>query len=150
MLVLADSNVLLRAAKAEDPHRAPAVEALSQLRVKGHHPALVPQCCYEYYVVATRPVERNGLGLKPEQAARDVADHVRLFRLLRDERTVFDAWADLVARHGVRGKAAHGARLVAAMRRHRVTHLLTFNVADFSRYAGEITILNPQNAAASL
>ncbi|HEX6985237.1 MAG TPA: PIN domain-containing protein [Planctomycetaceae bacterium] len=149
MLVLVDSNVLLRAANSEALDFLPAVSALSRLREKGHQPALVPQCCYEYYVVATRPVERNGLGLEPEQAASDIADHLKLFRLLRDERAVFDAWKALVAEYVVRGKAAHDARLVAAMRRHRVGRLLTFNVADFSRYAGEITILDPRDVAAA-
>ena len=40
------------------------------------------------------------------------------------------------------GKNAHDARLVAAMRVHGVTHLLTFNDQDFARYTG-ITVLTP-------
>jgi predicted nucleic acid-binding protein len=37
----------------------------------------------------------------------------------------------------------HDARIVAAMLSHRVTHLLTFNTADFKRYT-EITTINPR------
>lgn len=39
----------------------------------------------------------------------------------------------------MKGKNAHDARLVAAMVRHGLTHILTFNAQDFSRYRG-ITI----------
>jgi predicted nucleic acid-binding protein len=34
----------------------------------------------------------------------------------------------------VSGKQAHDARIVAAMKVHGVTHLLTFNTDDFKRY----------------
>lgn len=147
MLVLADTNILLRAAKPDHSEHAPTLAALARLRGGGYEPVIVPQCCYEYYVVATRPVERNGLGLDPAEAEADLATCLRLFRLLKDERAVFDAWRNVVAGYLVRGKAAHDARLIAAMRRQQVTHLLTFNSADFSRYAGEITIVDPRRAA---
>jgi hypothetical protein len=42
----------------------------------------------------------------------------------------------------VGSKVAHDAKLVAAMVRHQVTHLLTFNVDDFARFA-EITAITP-------
>jgi predicted nucleic acid-binding protein len=43
---------------------------------------------------------------------------------------------------GVQGKQAHDARLVAAMKRHSINQILTFNTADFARYA-EITAISP-------
>jgi predicted nucleic acid-binding protein len=46
------------------------------------------------------------------------------------------------------GKSTHDARLVAAMRVHQVTHILTFNIQDFTRYPG-INILSPQAIAES-
>jgi hypothetical protein len=45
------------------------------------------------------------------------------------------------------GKPAHDARLVAAMERHGLTHLLTFNLVDFQRYAG-LELLDPHQVAA--
>jgi predicted nucleic acid-binding protein len=44
--------------------------------------------------------------------------------------------------HGVSGKKAHDARLVAAMTVNGITHILTFNADDFTRYTG-ITVLHP-------
>jgi predicted nucleic acid-binding protein len=49
----------------------------------------------------------------------------------------------LVSKHEVKGKEVHDARIVAAMLAHRVTHLLTFNTADFKRYT-EIAAINPR------
>jgi predicted nucleic acid-binding protein len=43
--------------------------------------------------------------------------------------------------HEASGKASHDARLVAAMKVHGITHVLTFNVDDFKRY--EISVLHP-------
>ena len=42
---------------------------------------------------------------------------------------------------------AHDARLVAAMVRHSISHLLTFNEQDFARY-NEIAVIVPSAAAA--
>ena len=60
---------------------------------------------------------------------RDLDQLQKQFLFLRDERAVFEHWHDLVSQHEVRGKNAHDARLVAAMRRHGLTHLLTNNHA---------------------
>ncbi len=64
------------------------------------------------------------------------------FTLLRDERGVYSRWYDLVVSRHVQGKQAHDARLVAAMERHNVKHLLTFNRADFARFSS-IVVLSP-------
>jgi predicted nucleic acid-binding protein len=63
--------------------------------------------------------------------------------LLPDGPPVYAAWRDLVAAHSVSGKQVHDARLVAAMMVHGVTHLLTLNTADFTRYR-EITAVHPR------
>lgn len=41
------------------------------------------------------------------------------------------------------GKSAHDARIAALMLAHGVTHLLTLNPTDFTRYNG-ITPVTPQ------
>ena len=66
---------------------------------------------------------------------------------MRDERSVFEFWQELVTQHSVKGKQVHDARLVAAMLRHGISHLLTFNVAHFARYS-EITVIEPHLTAA--
>ena len=92
----------------------------------------------------------NGpLGIELKQPLfLDISDWIDIFTLLRDERQVFRFWRELVSQHDVRGKNAHDARLVAAMLRHGVNEILTFNTADFARYPG-ITVLDPHAIPAS-
>ena len=97
---------------------------------------------YEYWVVATRPVNVNGLGMDTGDVEQALENWATLFKLLRDERGVFGYWRDLVSAHQVKGKNAHDARLVAAMQRHRVTTLVTFNTPDFARFTG-INVFSP-------
>ena len=148
MLVLVDTNVLLRTAKPDDSDHAVALEALSHLTAHGHEPAFVPQSAFEYYVVATRPIAQNGLGLDPVDAIRDLDELLRLYRFMRGDGEVFEEWKELVKTHSVRGKTAHDARLVAAMRHHGISDLLTFNVSDFRRYEPNIQSHDPRNMTA--
>lgn len=57
---------------------------------------------------------------------------------------ILPEWERLVVQYRVSGKQAHDARLVAAMRVHNLTHLLTFNTGDFKRFTA-ITAINPQS-----
>lgn len=80
------------------------------------------------------------------EARQSLDDAKEAFRLLRDERAVYERWERLVVDYDVGGKSAHDARLVAAMQRHGVSHLLTFNGQDFARFTN-ITVVDPANAA---
>jgi predicted nucleic acid-binding protein len=71
-----------------------------------------------------------------------LADHKELFPPLRDERGILERWEDLVNAYQVYGKSAHDARIVAAMLRHGLTQLLTFNDRDFARFT-EMTVVIP-------
>lgn len=150
MLVLVDTNVLLRVVEPRHPHHAEAAQSLRTLRSDGHDLCLVPQFHYEFRVVATRPVAQNGLGMTTAEAEAELGKlGTPLSRLLRDERAIYDRWRGLIGKHHVEGKQAHDARLVAAMERHGLTNLLTFNVNDFKNYAG-IRLLEPASVARSL
>jgi hypothetical protein len=48
----------------------------------------------------------------------------------------------LVSSHAVQGVAVHDARLVAVMITESITHVLTLNPGDFSRYT-QITTVTP-------
>ena len=59
------------------------------------------------------------------------------FSLLPDSADVYREWRQLALEYEVSGVQVHDARLVASMIVHNVTHILTFNVTDFERYADE-------------
>lgn len=142
MRVLLDTNILCRLAEKGHPQHAAADKAVDKLAVEAHELCLVPQVIYEYWVVVTRPASGKGLGMTTKAAGKAIEMWLDLFTLLRDERGIFPNWHELVLRYEVQGKNAHDARIVAAMRRHGLTHLLTFNTADFNRYSG-IELLDP-------
>lgn len=146
MSVLLDTNILLRLADRGSPHHEAARRAVERLAELGLTCVLVPQVLYEYWVVATRPSENNGLGLSAGLASQAVHGWTDLFSLLLDERGVFSRWQVLTLRYDVKGKSAHDARLVAAMLRHGISHLLTFNKPDFNRYT-EIVVWTPDRVA---
>lgn len=142
MTVLIDTNVLLRVANVASPNHVTASDALVSLAQSDVELTLVPQVIYEFWAVATRPVAVNGLGMDAALAECSVEQLLRRFRLLRDERGVFAHWRELVIAHDFKGKNAHDARLVAAMQRHGLTRLLTFNKPDFARFAA-IEVFTP-------
>ena len=71
----------------------------------------------------------------------------RFFTLVTDTAEAFVQWERLVIQHEVSGKKTHDARLVAAMIVHGLTHILTFNVEDFTRYH-DIRALHPEHVLA--
>jgi len=147
MRILVDTSPIVRISDPKDRHHRIAIDALGHLEEAGHELRLVPQNLYEYWVVATRQVKNNGLGFSSGQVDGYLQSFTALFPLLKDERTIFEHWRKLVTEHEVHGKPAHDTRLVAAMQRHGITHLLTFNDADFRRY-NAITVMVPQEVAA--
>ncbi len=142
MTVVIDANVLLRFADPTAAQHPTAVTALSALRAQGESLRTIPQSLYEFWVVATRPVAANGLGLSVVECEQALARIEAIFPLLSDPPALFAEWRTLVVAHACHGKVAHDARYVAALRGLGLTHLLTFNVADFARFTG-ITVLDP-------
>jgi hypothetical protein len=61
--VLVDTNALLRTLQVRHPQHEVITRALELLAEQGRHLHVVPQNLVELWVVATRPVEQNGLGL---------------------------------------------------------------------------------------
>lgn len=115
---------------------------MTTLRKRRDKLCLVPQNLIEYWAVATRPAEANGLDLRPDETAHEVRKFKTYFHFFNDGPDIFQEWERLVLKHQVIGKNVHDARLVAAMLEHGITHLLTFNGKDFKRF-NEITVLDP-------
>ena len=145
MNVLLDTNLLTGSALPASARYSTASGAIAVLRLRGDVLCLVPQVLYEFWVVATRPPAANGLGLAVPAAA-ELNRIKSLFPLLLDPPALFSEWERLVTTHNVSGKSAHDARLAAAMSLHGLTHVLTFNTADFARYPG-VTALDPSTVA---
>jgi len=132
---LVDTSILGRLANTADPANPAAVRAILALHRRGITLHVAPQILIEFRAIATRPVSANGLGFTAAEAEAEAEDFELQFPLLPDTPEIFDAWKKLVSLAQVTGKQVHDARLVAICHVHRISHVLTFNLAHFERLA---------------
>jgi len=137
-----DSNILARSIENSHSMQQPALEAIELLLNNGIALFVLAQNLYEFWVIATRPTNKNGLGLSAADAESHLSRFETLFSVKVDTPAIYSEWRQLVCQHSVMGKPAHDARIAAAMVVHGISHLLTFNKPDFKRFQG-ITAVTP-------
>jgi predicted nucleic acid-binding protein len=143
---LLDTSILLRLANATDPQHAVAAQAVFELHRRGEVLHLTPQVLVEFRGVATRPTAGNGLGQSAAETETQTAGFEAAFPLLPETPDIFPGWKAIVAALGVIGKQVHDARLAAVCHVHGISHVLTFNVGHFSRFATVgpgVTVVDP-------
>jgi len=146
--VLIDTSALLRILQIQSPQYETVARAVEILPRRGRELHIVPQNLVELWAVATRPLAQNGLGLSSQQAEVELSRFKDMFTLLPETPEIYPAWESLVTRYRVIGKPAHDARLVAAMKVHGLTAILTFDKSGFARYDG-IEVIDPSTVTAS-
>lgn len=141
-MILVDTSVLIALHSKDSPKLIVLEEFIKKQLFAGNYLTIAPQCIYEFYVVSTRPISSNGLGLMPKAAYVLIDKILENYNIKEDSKEVFDNWLQLVSEYNVSGKPAHDARLVAWMMANGVKQLLTLNPKDFIRYASEVEILS--------
>lgn len=139
---LLDTNIVMRLCNSSDLQHKLAINAVSRLLMQSDECFLATQVIIEFWVVATRPTQVNGLGWSVQQTRSMIDQLLARFPVLAESRQIFTNWLNLVTTNRVMGKRTHDVRLVAAMLANEITHLLTFNPSDF---AGISTITHPQD-----
>lgn len=139
---LVDTNILLRMTRRSDPQHQLVDAALARLASQGTIFHYTHQNIAELWNAMTRPLARNGFGLTVADAEREVRVIEAGMSFLPDNAAVYREWRRIVLELGVLGVQVHDARLAAAMYVHRVSHILTLNVSDFTRFSG-LTALHP-------
>jgi predicted nucleic acid-binding protein len=140
--MLIDTSVLIRTLQPHHPLYAPAERAIRLLPERGRRLHVVAQNLIELWVVATRPLGENGLGMATIQATVELQRIKAMFLFLPETPAIYPAWEALVTLHAVSGRSSHDARLVAAMKVHGLTAILTFDRTGFSRFPG-IEVIRP-------
>jgi predicted nucleic acid-binding protein len=102
MSVLIDTNVLLRRAQPSQPFHNAVVESVARYLARDETVFFTPQNIIEFWSVATRPVENNGLGLRHELVMAEIGAIEAFLALLSDSR--LSIWNETIS---------------AAARRHR-------------------------------
>ena len=140
---LLDTNILLRWIKPDDRDYPVVTKAIEAMLLKDAVLCYTSQNLGEFWNTCTRPVDRNGYGLSPEEADRRARYFEDRLRLLADTLAIHTEWRRMLVTYKVSGVQVHDARLVAAMRVHGVKRLLSFNDADFARYR-DIETVHPR------
>ena len=63
------------------------------------------------------------------------------FRVAEDDTAVTARLLELIENPGAQGRQVHDANIVATMRQHQLSLLLTHNGSDFRRYASWVTVI---------
>lgn len=143
MRYLLDTGILVRLPHRTDPQHQIIRDALRKLVIDGHSLATARQNVIEFWNVCTRPISsRGGFELSAAQTLKRLRLIERRVEVLNEPDSVYQNWKSIVARYSVAGRQVHDAKIAAVMMSHRIKHIITLNVADFSRYR-EVTALLP-------
>ncbi len=141
---LVDTNILLRLTRRSDPQHKLVDAALARLAEQTTILYFTQQNIAELWNVMKRPVGKNGFGLTPAEAEREVRRMEAGMSLLPDSEAVYREWRRIVLQHNVSGVHVHDARLAASMYVHGVGHILTLKVEDFRRFP-RLTPVHPES-----
>ncbi|MCA9778798.1 MAG: PIN domain-containing protein [Candidatus Eremiobacteraeota bacterium] len=126
-----DTNIFVAVTDRSRSSHSAAIRLFNEMPGTGAHLAWSGQVVREYLVVATRPRERNGLGLSTELALKNV-DLLSKRLVLIDESTQTNLiLKSLVAKHSLSGKRIHDANIAATMVAGGLTHLISDDTTDY-------------------
>ena len=140
---LLDTNLLLRSVDEASEHHEVAVAALLEMAARKDEIYVANQSLFEFWVAASRPVERNGLGLALANINFLIDQFLEDYVNLPDPTSIVEEWRRLVTTYRVSGLKAHDIRLAAYARLHEIPRILTFNVDDFKALSTEIQATSP-------
>lgn len=89
---LVDTNILLRSCQPDHPMYSAASTAVEILLLQGNNLYITPQNIVEFWNVATRPLNKNGLGMTVQQANNEVDSFESLISLKLDTPTIHQHW----------------------------------------------------------
>lgn len=135
-----DTNILVYANVVETPLHSLALRVIEAHHQAGDDLWVSRQILREFMATLTRP--QNFAAPQPVSiiAAR-VQNFQQIFKVAEDGPDVTAHLLTLLQQIPMGGKQIHDANIVATMLAWGVTHLLTHNVADFTRFQPLITIV---------
>lgn len=129
--VLVDTNVLLEATDEGRPFHGQALALFLNAPQDGVDLFLGTQVVREYLVVATRPVENNGLGMSPETALENIRRFRKRASLVAETLRAGEVFLEWAGRFEIRGKKLHDLQILATASVAGMDALITANMNDF-------------------
>lgn len=135
-----DTNVLLAATDESRGDHQGAVSVLDEWPASGVVLYTSGQVLREYLVVATRPVDVNGLGITRADAVGNVRSLRARLTPLAEDGKVGQRLLDVLDAVDCRGKRIHDANIVATMLAHGIETIVTANIDDFAVFADHVRV----------
>jgi predicted nucleic acid-binding protein len=136
-----DTNVFLAATDEGRAEHDQALAIVNEWPAQGTTLYTSGQIMREYLAVATRPAEKNGLGLALNDALANVRALRSRTRLLAEDDRVADQLLSLLDETACGGKQVHDANVVATMLVHGIDTIVTINVGDFTRFTSRVKLI---------
>jgi predicted nucleic acid-binding protein len=138
--VFVDTNILIYAHQALSAFHVQATAKLNALVAAGHGLWISRQVLREYLAVMSRP---GALTAPVPMTAllADVQSFQAQFLLAEDGPAVTTHLLNLLGSVPCAGKQIHDANIVATMLAYGIPKLLTNNVADFTRFSAQISVI---------
>jgi predicted nucleic acid-binding protein len=136
-----DTNVLLAATDEGRAEHDQALAIVNDWPGRGTTLYASGQIMREYLAVATRPAEKNGLGLTPADALANVRAFRSRTTLLAEDGKVADRLLALLEDVACGGKQVHDANVVATMLVHGIGSIVTINTEDFTRFGQQVSLV---------
>jgi predicted nucleic acid-binding protein len=131
-MTLVDTNIWFYLFDPSSSFHTAAVSSLSL-----HPPyCTTSQVLREFLVVATRTQMAT-----VSDALNFVNGIQQQFPVYAETPQTFTHLTQLIAQYEVKGKQIHDCQLIATMRSHGITKILTHNTADFKRFSSFITVI---------
>lgn len=137
-----DTSVLLAATDEARAEHEYAAAALNVWPASGLVLYTSGQILREYLVVATRPIDHNGLGIARSDAIANVRALRGRLKPLAEDVKVSDLLLELLDGVGCAGKQVHDANVVATILVHGIDTVVTSNTDDFARFGNHVDMVS--------
>jgi predicted nucleic acid-binding protein len=141
-MILIDTNILTISKQSGQPDFKKVTDRLQQFVDDNEELVICPQNIYEFFVAATRPKDKRGLGLSRKKTLEEIKNLEDTYTFINDPENLFSSWKQIIQNYETSGKQGHDARFVAFMQALGINRFYTLNVSDFNRYSDIITLLN--------
>ena len=137
-----DTNVLISATDTSRVLHESSLRLLTSVPRSGGHLVWSGQIIREYLVVATRPIEVNGLGLTSDEALENTQRFATRMNFLEETHRVVQNLRELTATHRLIGRRIHDANIVATMMAAGISNCITADETDYGCFA-QIKAVSP-------
>ncbi len=138
--IFLDTNILVYASIAQAPQHLAALNAILTREQAGVELWASRQVLREYLATLSRP-QTFTLPIPIATLTAEIQAFESRFQIAEDGPQVTVNLLILLNQVAAGGKQVHDTNIVATMQAHGLSHLLTHNTADFSRFANYITVI---------